>query len=79
MVCDVAQRISGITEQDVIVISGSREFNRATISVLVQCDVKVADVLEDVNGIAVRTPLSCFLDDIVPQRTEFVFEFRESM
>jgi hypothetical protein len=66
MVCDVAQRINGIAGQDVIAISGRREFSRAGISALMQRDVKVADVLEDVNGIAVRTPLPRFLDDVVP-------------
>jgi len=78
VVYGVAQRI-GIAEQDIITINERREFSRARISALMQSDVKVADVLEDVHRIAVRAPLPCFLDDVVPYRAEFVFEFMKSM
>ena len=67
MVCDVAQRVGGIVEKDVIVIGGSRgEKCRGSISVLMQCNVKVADVSKDVDRNAVKSALPRFLDDVVP-------------
>lgn len=54
-------------EKDVIVIGGGRgEQRRECIGALVQCDVKVADVSEDVDRNAVRSALPRFLDDVVP-------------
>jgi hypothetical protein len=67
MACDVAQRVGGIVEKDVIVIGGRRgEQCRGSISALMQCNVKVADVLEDVDRNAVRSAFPRFLDDVVP-------------
>jgi len=67
MACDVAQRVGGIVEKDGIVIGGRRgERFRGSIGALMQCNVKVADVSEDVDGNAVRSALPRFLDDVVP-------------
>ena len=52
--------------QDIIAICGRREFSRAKISVLMQCDVKVADVSENVDRNAVGSALPRLLDDVVP-------------
>lgn len=67
-------------EKDVIVIGGRRgEQCRGSISALMQRNVKVADVSEDVNRNAVRSPLPRFFDDVVPEGTKAMLKFGESM
>lgn len=65
--CDVAQRVRGIVEKDVIVIGGGRgEQCRGSVSALMQCNVKVTGVSEDVDRDAVGSALPRFLDNVVP-------------
>lgn len=72
MLSDAAQGVRGTVEKDVIVIgSGRGEHCRGSISALMQCNVKVADVSEDVdrndvdrNNVGFSLPR--FLDDVVP-------------
>ena len=78
MAGDGAQGVRGAMGQDVIVISRRRgESCRDSNSALVQCDVKMANVPEDVYGGAVRPAIPRFQDDFVPQVAEVVLESRE--
>jgi len=76
MTGDGAESIRQRLCQNGVEMIGARgEGSRGCIRALVQSDVSMANLTEDIDGNAVCPTPPRFLNDFVPQGTEFVLQF----